>query len=124
MPQKSSIPRSLRRRSTDAEKRVWHFLRNRQLGGWKFRRQVWIDRYIVDFVCLDAKLVVELDGSQHAENVGSDLLRSGILERNGFRVVRYRNSDVLSNTSEVLDDIIAHLELRKCCARQASLVSG
>ncbi|MEM5583490.1 DUF559 domain-containing protein [Roseibium sp. AS2] len=82
MPQKSSIPRSLRRQSTDAEKRVWHFLRNRQLGGWKFRRQVWIDRYIVDFVCLDAKLVVELD------------------------------------------DIVAHLELRKCCARQASLVSG
>ncbi|WP_306140739.1 endonuclease domain-containing protein [Roseibium sp. MMSF_3412] len=110
---KTSRARSLRRRATEAEIRLWHYLRSRQLGGWKFRRQFPVDRFIADFACMNAKLIVELDGSQHAENVDADAERTRILNSCGFKVVRYWNADVLERTFDVLEDILAHLEKRK-----------
>jgi len=110
---KTSRARSLRRRATEAESKLWYYLRSRQLGGWKFRRQFPVDRFTADFACIDAKLIVELDGSQHAENAVADAETTIILNSCGFKVVRYWNADVLRNTSNVLEDILAHLEKRK-----------
>ena len=104
--------RKLRRSSTDAELRLWQKLRNRQLNGWKFRRQVPVDRFIADFVCEGARLVVELDGSQHMQHSEDDENRTRVLETCGYEVVRYWNSDVLLNTESVLEDILAALEKR------------
>lgn len=92
--------RKLRRNSTDAEKKLWPHLRNRQLGGAKFRRQVELGPYIVDLVCLEARLIVELDGGQHT--VETDAKRTAFLERQGFRVIRFWNNDVLLNMEGVL----------------------
>ena len=85
------LSREMRQAPTDAEQRLWHFLRNRQLGGYKFRRQHPIDRYIADFICIDARLIVELDGSQHAEEEQQqqDEERTRFFESRGFRVVRF-----------------------------------
>jgi very-short-patch-repair endonuclease len=91
----------LRREDTDAEARLWGSLRDRRLGGWKWRRQVPRGPYIVDFLCIEARLAVELDGSQHAENVDYDERRTAYLERSGLRVLRFWNSDVLTNSDGV-----------------------
>ena len=104
----TSVARKLRRRPTDAEIRFWAKVRNRQLGGAKFRRQWPIENYVVDFVCLEARLVVEIDGGQHADNA-RDEIRTKHLEAAGFRVVRFWNNDVLSNTAGVLETIAAVL---------------
>ena len=80
--------KQLRRNSTDAEQMLWRHVRNRQLGGHRFRRQQPIGPYIADFVCLDKKLIVEVDGGQHAERVDRDEKRTGWLELQGFRVLR------------------------------------
>lgn len=90
-----------------------HRLRNRQLNGWKFRRQFPIEKFVADFACVDAKLIVELDGGRHALNQKDDAARTRLLNVFGYRVIRYWNSDVLSNTESVLEDILAHLEHRK-----------
>ncbi|WP_269581524.1 endonuclease domain-containing protein [Roseibium sp. Sym1] len=108
-----SVTRSLRRRSTEPEKRLWYRLRDRQLDGRKFRRQVPVDRFVVDFLCHDAKLIVELDGGPHAENIRADLARTEILENCGYRVIRYWNSEILQKLENVLEDILAHLNRRK-----------
>src|SRR5438105_15805965 len=97
--------RKLRREQTSAESRLWWHLRNRQFHGWKFRRQMSIDGYIADFVCIDAKLIIEVDGGQHAEATSKDAERSARLERSGFVVIRFWNEDVLTNTDDVLDEI-------------------
>jgi very-short-patch-repair endonuclease len=76
--------RRLRRQQTDAEKKLWRLLRNRQCGGDKFRRQVEIDQYIADLACLDAKLIVEIDGGQHLDQLSSDAIRSRELESRGY----------------------------------------
>ena len=91
----------LRRKSTDAERKLWRHVRNRELGGHRFRRQQPLGPYIVDFVCLDSKLVVEVDGGQHIERVGSDDRRTRWLESQGFRVLRFWNNQVLTETEEV-----------------------
>ena len=106
-PAKSPIPsaRRLRREWTKAEARLWLSLRNRQLDGFKFRRQVPIDRYFADFACLEARLVVELDGGQHAERIDYDAARTAVLERCGFHVLRFWNDAVLSEIDGVLDEI-------------------
>jgi len=95
--------RELRCRSTDAEQLLWRHLRNRQLNGCKFRRQHEVDRYIVDFVCADAMLIVELDGGQHADQVHHDKRRTQRLQAIGYRVLRFWNNDVLTNIGSVLE---------------------
>lgn len=87
--------RALRRSSTDVEHKLWAVIRNRQLEGFKFRRQVPIGRYYADFACLEARLVIELDGSQHMDRAEADERRTGDLEAAGWHVIRFWNNDVL-----------------------------
>ncbi|MFK2878837.1 endonuclease domain-containing protein [Rhodanobacter hydrolyticus] len=95
--------RRLRVGQTEAEQKLWHHLRNRQMQGWRFRRQHEMDRYIADFVCPDAGLIVELDGSQHGEQVIYDETRTRKLEAMGYRVLRFWDNDVLTNIEGVLE---------------------
>jgi adenine-specific DNA-methyltransferase len=97
--------RALRQNLTDAERRLWFHLRRKQLNGHRFRRQVPIGPYIADFVCLDAKLVIEVDGGQHSDNAANDARRTALMEAQGFRVIRFWNDEVLGNTDGVLDTI-------------------
>jgi very-short-patch-repair endonuclease len=97
--------RQLRKNLTDAERTLWNILRKRQLSGCKFRRQVPIGSYIVDFVCLENKLVIEVDGGQHTELESYDAGRTAWLEREGFRVIRFWNNQVLTDTDSVQDAI-------------------
>ena len=101
--------RRMRTGQTDAEQKLWHRLRNRHLQGWKFRRQHEIDRYIADFACPDAGLVVELDGSQHGEQRAYDGTRTRKLESMGYRVLRFWDNDVLTNIEGVLEVILEAL---------------
>jgi very-short-patch-repair endonuclease len=98
--------RALRRDSTEAEKRLWALLRNRNLDGYKFRRQFTIDSYVVDFCCIAARLIVELDGEQHADaRKHYDDARTQELKARGFRVLRFWNSEVLHETEGVVQEI-------------------
>ena len=101
--------RSLRASQTDAEQILWHRLRNRRLHGWRFRRQHEIDLFIVDFVCPDAALIVELDGGQHGEQLIYDEARTRKLQDLGYRVLRFWNNDVLKNLDSVLEVIVEAL---------------
>ena len=105
----SELARELRQNPTDAEKRLWQHLRNRQLDGHKFRRQVPLGRYVVDFACLEARLIVEVDGGQHGWRAAADAARTAWLKGNGFRVLRFWNNEVLGNLAGVLDTIRRHL---------------
>jgi adenine-specific DNA-methyltransferase len=98
--------RGLRRSMTDVEQLLWRHLRNRHLSGWKFRRQHEVGRYIVDFVCTETMLVVELDGGQHAEQTDYDEHRTQYLQSMGYRVLRFWNNDVLANIESVLEVIL------------------
>lgn len=98
--------RRLRREDTDAEAKLWGALCDRRLGGWKWRRQVPMKPYIVDFLCVEAKLVVELDGGQHNEQIDYDHRRTRHLERLGYRVLRFWNSAVLTNRDGVCITIL------------------
>jgi adenine-specific DNA-methyltransferase len=102
--------RQLRGARTEAEQRLWQYLRGRRLGGLKFRRQHPILDYFVDFYCAEHGLVVELDGSQHLDRKSADASRSMTLEHRGLRVLRFWNDDVLARTDEVLSAIIAACE--------------
>ena len=99
--------RLLRQKETWAEKLMWRWLRGRRFNGYKFRRQHPIDRYIVDFVTLDGKLIVEVDGVTHAETSerARDKARSTVLEACGFHIVRVSNTDVYENLEGVLEMI-------------------
>ncbi len=99
------LARALRQHQTDAEKVLWYRLRSRQLEGRKFRRQQVIGRYIADFLCLDPKLVIELDGGQHAERIEQDEQRTRYLQILGYRVLRFWNHDVLREPESVLEVI-------------------
>ncbi len=103
---KTTHARTLRKEQTDAEKRLWYFLRDRRLGGFKFRRQHPVGPYIVDLVCVESGLIVELDGGQHVEQARYDSRRSAYLEEQGFRVLRFWNDDVLKQTGDVLASIL------------------
>jgi very-short-patch-repair endonuclease len=103
--------RELRRDQTAVERKLWSLLRGRQLSGFKFRRQHPIDRYTVDFVCLEAKLIVELDGAQHGGQVEYDARRSEVLEAAGFRVIRFWNREVREEFEYVVRRILRELEL-------------
>ena len=97
--------RSLRQSETKAERKLWFLLRNRRLGGLKFRRQHPIGPFVTDFCCTEAKLIVELDGGQHALQRRSDKTRTAYLEAQGYRVLRFWNNDALGNTDAVLQRI-------------------
>ena len=99
--------RRLRQQMTDAEVRLWLGLRDRQIGGHRFRRQVPMGPYIVDFACLKARLVIEVDGGQHAEDEERDERRTAWLAGRGFRVLRFWNTEVLQETEGVLETIYA-----------------
>jgi len=101
-----SRARRLRQDQTNVEARLWAKLRNRALGGWKWRRQVPRGPYIVDFFCAEAGLVVELDGGQHADRVAYDERRTEVLQQQGLRVLRFWNGDVLKNRDGVCMTIL------------------
>ena len=97
--------RELRSNMTDAERHLWYHLRGHRLHGLKFKRQKPIGRYIVDFVCIEHRLVIELDGGQHLEQPERDFERDEWLVAQGFRVLRFWNHDVLGETDTVLEVI-------------------
>ena len=97
--------RTLRRQSSDAESVLWRHLRARRLLGYKFRRQVVMEPYIVDFVCLEAGLIIEADGGQHSNQVTYDTRRTAVLEGMGYRVMRFWNHEVLGELQSVLEQI-------------------
>ena len=100
--------RELRINSTDAERRLWRHLRNYQVNGWQFRRQHPIPPYFADFACVEARLIVEADGGQHAENE-KDLKRTAYLEWRGWQVLRFWNNEILESTEHVIETIAAAL---------------
>jgi very-short-patch-repair endonuclease len=97
--------RQLRRNQTDAEKKIWRHLRSKQLNSLNFRRQQPVGSYILDFVCFEIKLVVELDGSQHIEFMDKDVERDNWLRTQGFTVLRFWNNEVMGNLAGVLEVI-------------------
>jgi len=104
-----SLARKLRKESTDAERLLWKHLRNRLLAGYKFRRQVIIGNYIVDLLCLETGLIIEIDGSQHMQQLSYDDERTEYLEGLGYKVIRFWNHEVLHNTGAVLEHIYNEL---------------
>jgi len=102
--------RGLRKESTDAERKLWTLLRNRTLLGCKFRRQFPIDPYVADFVCVEKRLIVELDGGQHAESAEHDEERTAFLKSKGYAVLRFWNNDVLLRAADVLEQILRSLD--------------
>jgi very-short-patch-repair endonuclease len=106
--------RDLRNNATDAERMLWRYLRNSQIEGIKFRRQQPLEEYIVDFVSFSPKLIVELDGGQHADNRRYDEQRDACLRRNGYDVLRFWNNEVFENIVGILEVI------RQRCLEEAS----
>lgn len=104
----NTFARELRNNSTDTERLLWRYLRNSQIEGIKFRRQQPIEAYIVDFVSFEKRLVIELDGGQHADNFEYDEQRSDCLRANGFVVLRFWNNEVIENIDGVLEVIRQH----------------
>jgi very-short-patch-repair endonuclease len=102
--------RTLRKQSTDAERHLWRQLRRRQIRGYRFRRQVPIGGFIADFACLEANLVIELDGAQHVERKSYDGERDRKLACEGFRVLRFWDNEVFHDTEAVLDVIFRSLD--------------
>ena len=106
----NEVARKLRRNQTEAETRLWFQLRRRQLDGHYFRRQMPVGPYVADFACRRARLVIEVDGGQHAERRTKDRKRTEFLRAEGYDVVRFWNNDVLENMEGVIDVI------RRCLA--------
>ncbi|MEY2884774.1 MAG: hypothetical protein RL490_2498 [Pseudomonadota bacterium] len=100
--------RTMRKQPTEAERQLWAMLRDRRFGAFKFRRQVPIGPFIADFLCYDARLIVEADGGQHCESA-TDTRRTAWLEQQGFRVLRFWNHEILTQRREVLDRLYAAL---------------
>ena len=103
----TAFARQLRQDQTTAERHLWNKLRNRQLDNWKFKRQVPRRHYIVDFLCAEAKLIIELDGAQHAgdEAIQYDAKRTAYLQASGYHVIRIWNNEVLEDVESVLNTI-------------------
>ena len=108
------LARNLRKTQTTQEQKLWNLLRNRQLLGCKFKRQYPIGNYIVDFVCREKKLVIELDGGQHniVENINYDIERSKYLNIRGFKIIRFWNTEIDENIEGVVDKIMYELSNR------------
>jgi very-short-patch-repair endonuclease len=105
------LARELRKNLTDTERLLWSKLRGKQFGGFKFRKQAPIGRYIVDFVCFDRKVIVELDGGQHVAAVEADKMRTEWLGSQGFRVLRFWNHEVIEDTDTVMEAIWLALQM-------------
>ena len=107
--------KSFRKQLTPAEKRMWYFLRDRRLGGHKFIREMAIGSYVADFACRSQKIIVEIDGAQHAKSdaIQYDKERTLFLEKQGYRVIRFWNDDVFKNINGVLDAILNFLHSKK-----------
>lgn len=107
-PWRTNRTRVLRANTTSAEARLWHALRNRHLAGHKFVRQAALGPYVADFLCRDARLVVEVDGATHGEpdEIARDAQRTALIEALGYRLYRCTNDDVFSNLGGVLDGIL------------------
>jgi very-short-patch-repair endonuclease len=99
----------MRHNPTEAEAALWRLLRAKRLAGWKFRQQQRIDRYIVDFICFRARLIVEADGAQHIDS-DYDVVRDAYLHAQGFRLLRFYNNDILAQPDAVLTSILNALE--------------
>ena len=97
--------RALRRQGNRVEDILWKHLRGRRLMGYKFRRQVVVEPYIVDFMCVEAKLIIEADGGQHSNQVTYDDRRTASLEKNGYQVIRFWNHEILEHLEIVLEQI-------------------
>ncbi len=97
--------RELRGQMTEAETLLWQHLRGRRFQDFKFRRQRPLGPYILDFVCLDAGLVIEVDGGQHVEQAAYDLARTALIQSHGLTVIRFWNHEVMNETSAVLEKI-------------------
>ena len=106
----NELAKTLRRNQTHAETLLWHELRNRKCGGFKFRRQFKVDIYIVDFVCVSKGLVVEVDGPTHEGQESYDLERTKHLENRGYQVLRFKNEDVFDGLDDVVEAIYQALE--------------
>ena len=105
------LAREMRSNPTPAENHLWQRLRKEQVLGFKFRRQYTIDRFIVDFYCTEARLVIEVDGGIHDEQQEADQLRTEFLESLGLRVLRFTNGEVLQQTDGVIERIAEELQL-------------
>lgn len=105
------LARSMRRHMTDAERVLWQHLRAHRMGGHKFKRQLIIEPYIVDFVCIEAKLIIEADGGQHGLRAEEDQERTACLKAMGYRVLRFWNHEILTDTRTVLERIHQELNL-------------
>ena len=105
-----SNARRMRHEPTDAERKFWFAVRGRKFGGYKFKRQYPIGCYIVDFVCLEHRLIVELDGGQHARQEGYDEERTAFLQARGFRVMRFWNDEFLKHPDETMEGVLLALE--------------
>lgn len=105
-----SRARRLRQSMTDAERKLWFALKDRRFAAFKFRRQVPVEQYVADFLCFEARVVIEVDGGQHSGSL-SDAKRDAWFEQNHFRVIRFWNNDVLSNLAGVLERLQAELAL-------------
>ena len=106
MDQRRLRARALRRNPTEAEKLLWRELRHWQVAGYKFRRQQPIGQYIVDFICFEKQLIIELDGGQHADQTNYDSERDMWLREQGFSVLRFWNNDVLQNIVGIKETIL------------------
>ncbi len=104
--------RSLRKNMTEAESKLWSRIRGKVLGGFRFRRQHPIGKYVVDFACLSEQIIFEIDGATHSneEDIIRDEHRTQFLNTQGWRVIRYGNEEVFKHMDDVLDDIYAHLK--------------
>lgn len=102
--------RKLRRAQTDAERKLWTRLRDRQIGGAKFRRQHSVGPFITDFCCVERGLVIELDGGDHAVEIAADQKRSIFLKNAGYRVLRFWDNEVLTQLEVVLEEIVRLLQ--------------
>src|SRR5580698_6968323 len=105
----TGVARQLRARMTDAERKLWFALKDRRFAAFKFRRQVPVGPYIADFLCFEKRLIVEVDGGQHADSV-RDAERDNWLAQNEFQVLRFWNSDVLQNLEGVLTSLSEQLD--------------
>jgi very-short-patch-repair endonuclease len=111
-PLLQSRARRLRNQATDVERLLWRYLRHRQIAGHRFRRQVPVAGFIADFACLEAKVIVELDGGQHLERAGYDKQRDRVIEAQGFLVLRFWDNQVFQETQAVVEQIVQALEAR------------